>query len=166
MSLPLLSLKPAFHMSLNLEDPIPVHNEKSYSELTIPVTGGTVKSLDSNYPFNGTVEGGRDDITVTPGSHNNLNCVLYGKTDDGANFKIHYSGIVEHSEPINAVLENKSSGHTYEESYITNNMTIKLSDGAPSKYDWLKKTNLVGRGRFFRDESGAIHIEYIMHAVV
>lgn len=166
MASPLLSLKPAFQISLNLEEPTPVHAEKSYAEVNVPVVGGTIKSLDSEYPFNGTIISGRDDITVTPGSHNNLDCVLFGKTDDGFNFKVTYGGIVRHSEPVDAVLGKKSSGHTFEETYVTNNMIIKLSEDAPAKYDWLRKTNLVGRGRFFRDEADGLHIEYVMHAIV
>lgn len=162
----IINLKPVFHITLNLEEIQPVASRAGGDEVVVNVTGGSTKSYDDKLPFNSTILHGRDDILVNPGgTHNNLDCRLYGKTEDGFGFTVRYTGVVQASEPVGAVCTGQSNGHTFEESYVTNNMFIFLDKGAPAKYDWIKLHNLVGRGRFFRDAEG-FHIEYVMHAIV
>ncbi|VVT44618.1 uncharacterized protein SAPINGB_P000476 [Magnusiomyces paraingens] len=160
----IITLKPVFHLSFDLEEIQPVASRAAGDDVVVNITGGFTKSYDEKYPFNSTILHGRDDILVNP-THNSLDCRVYGKTEDGAGFTIRYGGIVQASAPVGAVCSGQSNGHTYEESYVTNNMTVFIDKDAPKKYDWIKFHNLVGRGRFFRDDKG-FHIEYIMHAIV
>lgn len=161
------SLKPVFLLSLDLEEVQPVSSRDGGDEVIVVIKSGFTKSYDEKFPFNSTIYHGRDDILVNPGAtHNNLNCLVFGKTDDNVGYTIHYGGVVVQSDAVNNVLGGKSNGHAYEDAYVTNNMLVHLSKNATEKYDWIKFHNLVGRGRFFRDENKGLHIEYIMHIIV
>lgn len=163
---PVASLKPVFQLVLDLEELQPVSSRDGGDEVIVIVKRGTTKSFSDEFPFNSTINHGRDDILVNPGGvYNHLNCLLFGLTEDGVGYTIHYGGVVINGDKVNAVVQGKSNGHTYAEGYVTNNMTVHLSKSATEKYDWIKHHNLVGRGRFFRDDNG-FHIEYVMHIVV
>lgn len=163
----ILSVKPAFHMLLDVKDPPKVFTQRAEgASLIADVTGGFTKSVSDEYPFNSTVSHGRDDILINPGgTHNNLDCTVFGTTEDGFGYKIHYGGVVVDTDASRAVLQAKSNGHGYTDAYITSSMSVSLSSDAPKKYDWIKFHTLIGRGRFFRDDKG-LHIEYILHVAL
>lgn len=163
---PVASLKPVFQITLDLEELKLVVSRDGGDEFFAIIKSGSTKSFSSEYPFNSTISHGRDDITSAPGgAFNNLDCSLFGETEDGVAYTIHYGGVVINSDNVNAVVQGKSDGHTYADSYVTNNMLVRLAKDAGKKYDWIKLHNLVGRGRFFRNATG-FHIEYVMHIIV
>lgn len=163
---PVASLKPVFQLVLDLEEMKPVSSREGGDEVTVIVKSGSTKSFSDEYPFNSTIFHGRDDILINPGGvYNHLDCRVFGTTEDNVGYTINYGGVVINSDAVNAVLGGKSNGHTYAESYVTNNLVVLMGKDAPKKYDWIKHHNLVGRGRFFRDANG-FHIEYVMHMIV
>lgn len=132
------------------------------------IKSGKTTSLDPEFPFDTTVYHGRDDITVsTKGTHFNLDCKVFGNIDgDNTGYSIWYSGIVRTNAAVGGVLGKESNAMAYDDGYLVNNVFVTLDKGADSKYNWVETHVLVGRGRFFRDDSGTLNIEYKVYAVV
>lgn len=109
---------------------------------------------------------GFDDITETVSlGISKLDCKLYGKTPGGSGVQIKYPGLIKLLEPTVNVLMNKSTLATFEESYVTCNPTIVADSSLEPEYKWVQSENLFGKGRFIRDDSGTLHVQYYIYIV-
>ncbi|KAF5118370.1 hypothetical protein DV495_002879 [Geotrichum candidum] len=161
-----LNLKPVFNITLNLEEPKTVATNSAGVHNIASIKSGTTKSFSEDFPFNSTVYGGRDDITVSPkGSHFNLDCKVFGTLEDGTGYFIKYYGVVRLDKAVTDVIGKQSKEHSFEDGYLVNQIFVTLDKDSDKKYDWIEKHVLVGRGRFFRNDDGALNIEYNVSAV-
>ncbi len=75
-----------------------------------------------------------------------------------------YYGVVVPNESVKNVLGKKSSTMEIEDGYVTCNPVFKL-DAKAEKESWVYKKNFVGKGRFIRDESGGLIVQYNVYAL-
>ncbi|KAF3992424.1 hypothetical protein FT663_00704 [Candidozyma haemuli var. vulneris] len=162
-------LEPVFLVNLKL-DPAPssVFTDKTKDKsLTLArVADGYIETVKNKYGFELEVKGvtGFDDITTNiADGYNKLDCKLYGKTPEGAGVYITYDGIVQLTEPTLAVLSGKTDTSAFEEAYVTNNPRVHFDGDVPDKYKWAVKENLVGKGRFVKDGSGVLYVQYYVY---
>lgn len=167
MSLPKSPLfKPVLFFDVVADEGIPVLSNASKSLTVVNVKGGSVKSVDPAYPFEASIEFGSDDLTTPAGSNaTNLDCKLYLKTKNGSGALVRYLGVVHVEGKTLAVVANQSSTMEFSDGYVTNHPSFTLDAGVEKEYGWVATKNLIGKGRFVRDASGVLHVEYVVYVV-
>jgi hypothetical protein len=109
---------------------------------------------------------GFDDITETVSlGISRLDCKLYGKTPGGAGVQIKYPGVIKLLEPTVNVFLKKSTLATFEESYVVCNPTFTCDSSLEPEYKWVQSEQFNGKGRFIRDESGTLYVQYYIYVV-
>lgn len=159
----IINLKTAENPSLVFNNP--VRNK----ELALArIIDGSISTVQNKYGLELDVEGitGFDDITANlKEGYNELDCKLYGKTPEGAGVYITYYGVLKMSEEIGDVFSSKSSSSSFEEAYVTSNPRIHFDALVADKYKWAIQENLLGKGRFVRDSTGSLYVQYVVYVV-
>jgi hypothetical protein len=162
------SLKPAFFIHLDVEEPKPIYTNDAGSLTYVAVTEGYTKTLDDKYPFDAEVLFGFDNLTTTAatGDTINLACQLYLKSKvNGAGIHLSYSGVVVPSKEQGAVLTGAGAiEQGFDQGYVTNHPKAALDADAKTE-SWISDKNLIGRGRFLRNEKGVLSVEYYVYVL-
>lgn len=164
-------LTPVFFVNVQLKDaPEPVFSSASKDKAFVVahVVDGTITTVPNEFGYELNVLGlhGADDITNhTSEGYNVLDCRLYGTTPEGAGVYFTYSGLIKLSAEIGAVLAGQAKAHSIEDSYVTSNPRVQFDDAVADKYRWAVKENLLGKGRFVRDEAGTLYVQYFVYVV-
>lgn len=164
-------LEPVFVINLKLaEHPTPVYTnlDRNKALALAKVVDGKISTVKNKFGFELDVDGitGFDNITsnVKEG-FDELDCKLYGKTPEGAGVFITYYGLVKITESVVAVFTSKSSTSSFEETYVTCNPRIQFDTLVAEKNKWAVEENLLGKGRFVRDSSGKMYVQYFVYVV-
>lgn len=164
-------LEPVFLINLKLEGaPAPVYNNETRNKALVlaRVIDGKISTVPNKYGFELDVDNisGFDDITnnIADG-YNELDCKLYGKTPDGSGVYITYYGLIKLTEPTVNVLTGKTSTSAFEETYVTSNPRFHFDGNIADKYKWAIQENFLGKGRFVKDESGSLYVQYYVYVV-
>ncbi|PIS54045.1 hypothetical protein CJI97_003743 [Candidozyma auris] len=163
-------LEPVFLINLKLKPPAPVFTNKTRDKaLTLAtVVDGYISTVKNKYGFELEAKEitGFDDITTNiADNYNELDCKLYGKTPEGAGIYITYYGLIKLSEAVLAVLGGNSNASSFEDDYVTSNPRIHFDGDVPDKYKWAIQENLLGKGRFVKDPSGTLYVQYYVYVV-
>ncbi|GME81330.1 unnamed protein product [Ambrosiozyma monospora] len=157
------ALKPILFFNIEAEEP-EIAYKNSQSTLThVPLTGGFVKSLDPNLPFDYEITHGTDDITAFADSPvvGHLDCKLFLKSKDGKDRKayVYYTGVVRFEDAVNGVI-GKKGAMDFEDGYVTCHpiFTVESEDEK-----WIKDINFLGKGRFVRDANGKLGVQYYVY---
>ncbi|CCH43358.1 hypothetical protein BN7_2906 [Wickerhamomyces ciferrii] len=157
------TFKPAFFIHLEAEEPEQIYNNEAGSLTLVKVKGGYTKTLDPAYPFDTEVTFGIDNLTTSTardGSIQNLDCQLYLKSKvNGGGIHFTYSGVVQQNEKSLAVITNQSKDLSFTDTYLTNHPKAVLSKENKEE-SWITGKNLLGKGRFIRNENGTLCVEY------
>lgn len=164
-------LEPVFLVNLKLNGPpSPVFTNSTRNKALVlaNVSDGKISTVKNKYGYELEVENitGFDDITnnIADG-YNELDCKLYGKTPEGAGVYITYYGLIKLLEPTVDVLTGKSSTSNFEDTYVTCNPRVHFDGQVADKYKWAIQENLFGKGRFVKDESGGLYVQYFVYVV-
>lgn len=153
-------------MKMALQDGVPTTATQDGFNQLIKVDYGEAISLDSDFPFYLEIYDGHDNIfNRSDGTASYLDCRVYAKTKSGAGAIIDYGGVLRVSGVTADILANKASNMDYSDGYVTNNLKIRLDDNAEKELSWVNRYNLVGKGKFYRDDHSKLHIEYIVHVL-
>lgn len=132
------------------------------------VIDGTITTVPNKYNLELDVKNvhGFDDITnhIADG-YSELDCKLYGTTHDGAGVYVTYYGLVHMLKPTVDVLTSESSTSEIEDVYLTCNPHIHFDELVADKYKWAIKENFIGKGRFVRDASGTLYVQYFVYVI-
>lgn len=164
-------LVPVFFINLKLQDPNSVLENQSYahSVTLVNIVDGEITTVPNklNLELDANSLVGIDHITAdTKVGVNKLDCYVYGKTPSGAGLHIHYFGLIKGNEAVGKVLGGGKSIETdFTQDYVTSNPVILFDGEVEEKYLWAKKENLIGKGRFLRDEAGALHVQYYVYVL-
>lgn len=161
------SLKPAFFIHLDVEEPDPIYSNESGSLTYVYVKTGYTKTLDSNYPFDTEVKYGLDNLTTSTatGETTSLDCQLYLKSKvNGAGIHFTYSGVVVPSKEQGDVFSRVSKAQEFNQGYVTNHPKAVLDANAKTE-SWISNKNLISRGRFLRDDEGKLSVEYYVYVL-
>lgn len=161
------SLKAAFFMHLEVEEPELILNNQAGSLVNVKVKSGYTKTVDEEYPFDTTIEFGWDNLrtSTATGATTTLDCQLFLKSkDSGAGIQFNYSGVVVASEAQGKVLKKESKEHDYLDGYVTSHPTVVLDEKA-TKESWITSKNLLGRGHFVRNEKNELAVEYYVYVL-
>ncbi|KAA8897038.1 hypothetical protein TRICI_006800 [Trichomonascus ciferrii] len=160
------SMRPAFHLKMALQEGIQTTSGSEGTNQMIRIDYGEAISLDSDFPFYLEVYDGYDNIFIREdGSAAYLDCRVFCRTKSGTPAIIDYTGVLRPEGIVADLLANKASTMEYKDGYITNNVRVKLDHKAESDLAWVNRYNLVGKGKFFRDDKDKLHIEYIVHVI-
>ncbi|KAI5967455.1 hypothetical protein KGF57_000398 [Candida theae] len=164
-------LIPVLTFNLKLvSDPVPIFTnsqiDKSLSLATIST--GEIKTVENDLGLKleiGEIYG-TDDLNVkTSVNTSYLDCKLYGKTPNGSGVFVYYGGRVQLDDTSVGVLSNKNKEASIEESYVTCNPTFTFDDSVEEEYKWVLKENLIGKGRFGRDDNGDLYVQYYIYVI-
>ncbi|KAH3667862.1 hypothetical protein WICMUC_005262 [Wickerhamomyces mucosus] len=162
------TLKPAFFLHLDVEEPKPIFKNESGSLTLVPINGGYTKTIDPSYPFDTEVITGWDNLTTRSADGNQtitLDCSVYLKTkSNGSGVKFYYNGTIVPSEKQVDVITGKSSKHEPLEGYVTATPTVELDSNAVEE-QWINHKKLIARGRFVRNEKGVLGVEYWVYVL-
>lgn len=164
-------LVPVFFINLKLQDPNAVLSNDTYAHAVtlVNIVDGTITTVPNklNLELEANDLVGIDHITAdTKVGSNKLDCYVYGKTPSGAGVHIHYFGVVKASPAIGQALGGGKSFETsFDDDYVTSNPVILFDGKAEDKYLWAKKENLIGKGRFVRDEAGDLFVQYYVYVL-
>lgn len=166
-SLPITpKLIPVFLVNLKISpDPEQIYSDKSKDLSLATVVHGSITPVDNelNLTFSLSSIKGFDDLTNISGT-TFLDCKLYGKladsnSDSGVYFT--YPGILNLNQPTIDVFTKVSTTSSFEDSYITCSPKFSFNTATvPEKYHWVLKEKFHGKGRFVRDEEGALYVQY------
>ena len=157
-------LKPLLFLNVEALEPISLYTNESENFTTVPIEGGFIKSLDQeNFPFTAKITNGADDIRKYShsGEVGNLDCRLYLDLDDGTKAFCHYTGVVHFKDTVNLVAGGELSTMGFNDGYVTCHPKFFL-DSKSVNYHWLLKQNLIGKGRFIR-ENGKLRVQYFIY---
>ncbi|ODQ65280.1 hypothetical protein NADFUDRAFT_70779 [Nadsonia fulvescens var. elongata DSM 6958] len=162
-------LKPAFHIVIDAEEGVPSFANHKGQQTYIGIKGGYTKTLDPEFPFDITISHGSDDLLTSNTSKNKatiLDCKVYGTLNDEKKtpVQIKYSGLVHFQDKVAAIANNQVNSMDWLDGYATCHMNIDIAPGTSA--EWVNDWNLVGRGRFFRDSNGGLHVEYIVSRIL
>ncbi|KAI3403881.1 hypothetical protein KGF56_003311 [Candida oxycetoniae] len=132
------------------------------------VVNGEIKAVENKFGYKLDINQiyGTDDLNVKDSiGAANLDCKLYGKTPNGSGVFIYYGGKVQLDEASVGVMSKRTKEASIEESYVTCNPTFTFDDKVEEEYKWVLKENLFGRGRFARDDEGALYVQYYIYVV-
>ncbi|KAF3480186.1 uncharacterized protein GIQ15_05533 [Arthroderma uncinatum] len=155
------TLKPAFTMQVSIDPGVNVGSTaKNCSFVVVPMTSGTVKSEPGFSPaFNGEFTGtGNDYIRTDPdGKRLRLDAHAVVKTETGAHVYIHYTGVVDLTPDISAILSGQSESKTIPFGDIF--ITVKLESG-DSDHAALENGIFVAAGRFIYEKGKQPTVDY------
>ncbi|KAG5422030.1 hypothetical protein I9W82_001123 [Candida metapsilosis] len=153
-----------------VSDPVPIFNnsqiDKSLSLATI--AQGEIKTVENDLGLKLEVNQiyGTDDLNVKNSVNTSyLDCKLYGKTPNGSGVLVNYGGRVQLEGATVAVVSKEKKEASIEESYVTCNPTFTFDDSVEEEYKWVLKENLIGKGRFGRDDDGVIYVQYYIYVI-
>ncbi|KKZ65534.1 hypothetical protein EMCG_08607 [[Emmonsia] crescens] len=155
------SLEPAFTMQVKIQPATAVGSAARGTKLMVtPMIAGNVKSESSFSPaLNGEFIGqGNDYIHVDPdGKHLRLNAHGVIKTSDDATVYLNYTGIVEMTPILGAILSGKSESTVtpFGNSFI--HLTFETGD---EKYASLETSVWVAAGHFIYEKGNPPIVEY------
>lgn len=160
-------LKPTFMIHLELAEPQPFVSNARGTETVVMVKKGYTKTLSPEFPMDLEITLGWDILRTfvdKPGV-SILDCDLFGKSStSGAGVHIWYDGVVQMTETALAVIRGESKGFEVDEGYVTCHPTFQFGDeSAPEA--WSNGKNFLGKGKFLRDEQGALQIEYYVYVL-
>lgn len=164
-------LEPVFLINLKLKEApslVYANSTRNKALALATVADGTITSVPNKYGFELEVRDvhGFDDITNNiADNYNELDCKLYGKTPEGSGVYITYYGLIKLLEPTVAVLGSKASTSNIEDTYVTCNPRVHFDGDVSEKYKWAVQENLLGKGRFVRDGSGELYVQYFVYIV-
>lgn len=164
-------LEPVFLINLKLkENPAKAFANSTRNKVLAlaTVVDGTITSVPNKYNYELDVKNvhGFDDITNNiADNYNELDCKLYGSTPEGAGVYVTYYGLIKLLQPTVDVLTEKSSTSNFEDTYVTCNPRFHLDEDVADKYKWVIQENLYGKGRFVRDASGTLYVQYYVYVV-
>ena len=141
---------------------------KNHAATYIPISDGEITPIDNKLglEFNLNSITGHDRIvTDLEDGVSTLNCDLYGKTPNGSPVFITYSGVLKQSDKSLAVLGGNARTSDFNDAYVTNNMKFTLDQNVENDYKWVTKYNLIGKGRFIRDSSDNLYVQYAINVV-
>ncbi|ODQ78502.1 hypothetical protein BABINDRAFT_168237 [Babjeviella inositovora NRRL Y-12698] len=158
-------LKPVLFVHLDAGEAIPVVQNATQNLVVVKLTGGSVKSLDTNYPFETEILFGFDDLSTAAGAtRTTLDCKIYLRTPSGAGVYMTYSGVVEMAGKAAAIAGNQGESHMeFEEGYITANPKFTLDGKVEEEYKWVNDEIFIARGRFLRDTEGKLKVQYYVY---
>lgn len=156
-----MSLKPAFFIHLNVDEPQFVYSNQSGSLTLVKINDGYTKSLDPELKFDTEIIAGWDNLTTSVTTNNEvttLDCQVFLKAKNG---QIHmkYSGVVVPNDKTAAIFNKTSKTTTFDDAYVTAHPTFELDEKLVDE-KWVKSKNLLGKGRFIRNEDNSLAVEY------
>jgi hypothetical protein len=164
----MVKLTTVFEFTVKVRDAVPVFSTKDGNSVLIYVESAKAVSLDEErFPIDIDFSFGYDNIfNAADGSYSNLDCKVYGKTQKGHGVVFNYSGVVKTEGITGKLMTSKEPGEmSYEEGYITANFNFDIDDRAMPEVGWLKLYNVVGKGKFKRDETGQLWVSYLGHII-
>ncbi|KAI5955814.1 hypothetical protein KGF54_001316 [Candida jiufengensis] len=132
------------------------------------IENGEIKSIDNEFGFQLLVNEifGTDDLNINISINTAyLDCKLYGKTPNGSGVKVNYGGRVQLTKPSVDVITNKSKEATIDESFVTCNPSFIFDDSVEEEFKWVLKENLIGKGRFARDDDDNLYVQYYIYVI-
>lgn len=168
---PVPKLVPVLLMNLKMaSEPRPVYtNKQTHTALVVATVGqGEVSSLPNDYGYELSVSDitGFDDLTTNLETDvTTLDCKLYGKTPEGKGVYITYPGVSQLKGALTDVVAKKASTSSFSDTYLTNNPKFEFDGDIPDKYKWVRKENLIGKGRFVRDTDGVLYVQYYVYVI-
>ncbi|CAN6597448.1 hypothetical protein TRVA0_001S04280 [Trichomonascus vanleenenianus] len=159
-------LRPIFSLTLALQEGVPTSKTPGGTHILVKIDSGYTTPIDSKLPFETTIIGGYDNITNSPdGKFAHLDGKLYGKTKKGHLFSFDFTGVGRISGKLSQVFNNELDSMDFSDGYVSTTYVADVDDAAKPEIGWINEYNVVGRGRFFRDQSKKLFIEYIVHVV-
>lgn len=164
-------LEPVFLINLKISgNPENIFSDRNRNKALIfaNVESGRITTVKNKFGFELDVEEihGIDDITnhISDG-YNELDCKLYGKTKSGKGVYVTYTGVIQLNQPTVDVLTGQNKDCSIEDAYVTNNPKVQFDEDVEDKYKWAIKENLLGKGRFVRDDQGGLYVQYFVYVV-
>ncbi|WLF77816.1 hypothetical protein PVL30_001536 [Lodderomyces elongisporus] len=164
-------LVPVLTFNLKLaSDPVHIYTNSQIDKTLQLATlvAGEIKTVENkfNYKLDISDIHGTDDLNVKDSvATASLDCKLYGKTPNGTGVFVYYGGRVQLNSASVDVLSNKTKAASIEDSYVTCNPTFFFDDKVEEEYKWVLKENLIGKGRFGRDEDGTLYVQYYIYVI-
>ncbi|CAK9438625.1 uncharacterized protein LODBEIA_P28490 [Lodderomyces beijingensis] len=164
-------LVPVLTFNLKLKsDPVNIFtNTQIDKTLTLAtLENGEIKSIENKLGYKLDISQiyGTDDLNVKDSVETAyLDCKLYGRTPNGSGVFVHYGGRVQLDAVSVGVVSGKTKEASIEESYVTCNPTFTFDDKVEEEYKWVLRENLVGKGRFGRDDDGALYVQYYIYVI-
>ncbi|KAI5966272.1 uncharacterized protein KGF55_000581 [Candida pseudojiufengensis] len=133
------------------------------------ITEGEIRAIEGNelgFKFQINDIFGTDDLNIKPSINTAyLDCKLYGKSPNGSGVKIIYGGKVQLNKASIDVLDGSSSSASIAESYVTCNPNFIFDDSIEEEFKWVLKENLIGKGRFARDNDNNLYVQYYIYVI-
>lgn len=164
-------LIPVLTFNLKLaSDPVPIFTNSQIDKTLnlATITQGEVKTVANDLGLKLEIDQiyGTDDLNIKNSvSTSYLDCKLYGKTPNGSGVFIYYGGRVQLDAASVGVLSGKNKEASVEESYVTCNPVFTFDDSVEEEYKWVLKENLIGKGRFGRDNNGDLYVQYYIYVI-
>lgn len=163
-------LVPVAFLNLKVKNATPILQNNTYSHAVnyVEIDTGAVTTVPNklNLELDIVDITGIDHITAnTAAGVNVLDCNLYGKTANGLGVFIKYPGRVKATDKVNQLLTGQASHSEFEDEYVTNNPVFTLAEGIEDKYKWTVRENILGKGRFVRDNEDKLYVQYYLYVL-
>lgn len=164
-------LVPVFVINLRIaNDPQAVfHDQQVDKALTLArVVNGEIKTVKDNGigELDASDITGFDDLALKLLANTaRLDCKLYGKVADGSGVYITYPGVVQMRKVTTDVFERKATTSSFDDGYVTCNPLFAFDGAVADKYKWVLKENFIAKGRFVRDASDGLYVQYYVYAL-
>lgn len=164
-------LVPVLTFNLRLaSDPVPIFTNSQIDKTLnlATITNGEITAVENDFGFKLEINQiyGTDDLNIKNSvSTSYLDCKLYGKTPNGSGVFIYYGGRVQLDDASVGVLSGKTKEASVDDSYVTCNPVFTFDDSVEEEYKWVLKENLIGKGRFGRDDDGNLYVQYYIYVL-